>query len=429
MPTLPRHPLRAIAINGGWILADKILRQGLTVLVGAWVARHLGPGQYGSLAYVLALLAFFQVVAALGADVLLVRDMARDPEQAGQVLGVALRLRLLAGAGAWALAVLLMLALHGPGHPAVLLTALAGAVMVFQPGDLVDLWFQSQSQARRTVLARSGAYLLSAGIKVGLILSGAPLWSFALMVSVEAALCAVGMALAYRRFPTPQPWAYSALRAGALLRENWPFLLGGLSVITYLRIDQLMLQQFLGTTQLGLYAALLPLSQAAQFVPVSLVAALGPVIAQKKLQGEQAYEDALVHVFRLFGALGLGASLCIAVFSPWLVPLLFGPAYQGAIPVLMVHGLTNFFIFQGVAQGLWVANESAGRIVLIKALLGALASVAANLLLLPRYGLMGAAWAAIAAQAVSTVLSNFVLAPRVALMQFGLRPRSARAVS
>jgi len=421
------HLWRSVAVNGGWILADKVLRQGLAVLIGAWVARHLGPDQYGSLAYALALLAFFQVAAALGADSLLVRDMASRPEEAGEVLGVALRLRLVAGAVAWALAVVTVAALQGWHHPAVVLIALAGGVMVFQPGDLVDLWFQSQSQARRTVAARIGAYLLSAGGKVALILTNAPLWTFALMVSVEAALAAVGMFVAYRRYPAPRPWNGSAARARALLHENWPFLVSGLSVITYLRIDQLMLEQMLGSGQLGVYAAMLPLSQAAQFVPMALMSALAPLVARAKHQDQRAYDDVLVQMFRLFGILGLMASIGIAVLAPWVVPLMFGPAYIPGVPVLMVHGASNFFIFQGVAQGLWLANERAGVIGMYKAILGAVVSIGANLLLVPRYGLMGAALSAVAAQATSAVLANFLLAPRVAMMQFGFRPAPPKA--
>lgn len=416
------HLWRSAAVNGGWILADKVLRQGLTVLIGAWVARHLGPDQYGVLAYALALLAFFQVAAALGADSLLVRDIANQPEQAGEVLGVALRLRLIAGSVAWGLAVVAVAALQGWSHPAVLLIALAGAILVFQPGDLVDLWFQSQSQSRRTVAARIGAYLISAGGKVALILAGAPLWTFALMVSVEAALCAAGMYLAYRVYPAPRTWTWSSTIARALLRENWPFLLSGLSVITYLRIDQVMLEQMMGSGQLGIYAAMLPLSVAAQVVPMALMSALSPLVARSKQQDQRAYEELLVQVFRLFGSLGLAASLGIAVLAPWIVPLLYGPAYGPGVPVLMVHAAGNFFAFQGVAQGLWLVNERAGMIGMYKSILGALVSVGANFLLIPRFGLMGAAFSAVATVAASAVLVNFLIAPKVAMMQFGFRP-------
>ena len=185
--------LRKVAANGSWILVDRLLRQGLTVLLGAWIARRLGPAQYGDLAYVLAYLAFFQVVAAIGTDALLVRDMARDPAQAPQILGAAAGLRLGLGIVAWVIAVAGMALMHGAGHPAVLLTALAGAMLVFQPMDVVDVWFQSQSQSWRGFLARLAFYVVVAAIKIALILGNAPLTAFAAMVAGEAALYALGL--------------------------------------------------------------------------------------------------------------------------------------------------------------------------------------------------------------------------------------------
>ena len=416
------HALRKVAANGSWILVDRLLRQGLTVLLGAWIARRLGPAQYGDLAYVLAYLAFFQAAAAIGTDALLLRDMARDPAAAPQILGAAAGLRLGLGLLGWAVAVLGMVLLHGLGNRAVLLTALAGAMLVFQPLDVIDVWFQSQSQSWRGFAARLVFYFVVAGIKVALILGQAPLAAFAAMAGGEAACYALGLALAYRRYPAPGRWAWSVQRARSILHETWPFLVGSLALITYLRIDQIMLEALLGSTQLGLYAAMVPLSSAAQVVPLSLAAALAPFIARAKERGQAEYEEALLKVFRLFGALGLGASATIALLAPVIIPLLYGPAYQAAIPLLMVHGLTNFFIFQGVGQNLWIANESAGKIALSKTVVGAITCVLANWLLLPRLGLMGAALAAIAAQAMATVLSNVVLAPRIALRQLGLRP-------
>src|SRR5882724_11948864 len=96
------HPtLRPIAANTGWLLFDKVLRMVLGLLVTAWVARYLGPNDFGELAYVLATMAFFQIVSTLGADGIVVRDIARHREAAPDILGTLIAMRILAGALCW----------------------------------------------------------------------------------------------------------------------------------------------------------------------------------------------------------------------------------------------------------------------------------------------------------------------------------------
>src|SRR5580658_638643 len=74
--------IRTFVDNSGWLLLDKVLRILLGALVGAWVARYLGPSKFGELSYAVAFIAVFTAIAGLGADGITVRDLARDPRAA-----------------------------------------------------------------------------------------------------------------------------------------------------------------------------------------------------------------------------------------------------------------------------------------------------------------------------------------------------------
>jgi PST family polysaccharide transporter len=82
-----RHAVHAMLANSGWLLADRLLRMFLALVVGAWVARHLGPGRYGVLAYAIALLAFVTPLAMLGLEAIVVRDVAQDACQGAAHFG------------------------------------------------------------------------------------------------------------------------------------------------------------------------------------------------------------------------------------------------------------------------------------------------------------------------------------------------------
>ena len=148
---------RAIAANSSWLLFDKLVRALLGLLVGAWVARHLGPAQFGALAYVLAYVALFQPFANLSADAIVVRGLSQQPNSTAEVLGTALALRLAIGFVCWLAAIAGAALIADEGSNLVLLTAVVGGTLLFQAADVVDLWFQSQSQSRRTVVAKLAA--------------------------------------------------------------------------------------------------------------------------------------------------------------------------------------------------------------------------------------------------------------------------------
>lgn len=412
-----RTNLVAIIENSGWLIFDKLARMLMGLAVSVWVARYLGPAQYGELAYALAFVALFQAVATFGLDGIVVRDIARDKTLAGEILGSAFFLRLTIGVLCWTGAIAAMVVIDGLGNQSVLLLALAGGTLVFQAADTVDLWFQSQSQSRRTVFPKLFAYVISNGVKVALILAEAPLWSFAAVISLEAIFAAFGMFISYKIFPSPGTWSRSSQMIRQLLKEGWPFMLSGISIMVYMRIDQIMIKEMLGERELGIYSAIQPLATIWQFIPMVLMSSLAPFVAKKKMEGEVVYWDALQQIFRGFSLLGWGVCIPISLLSDHIVFFLYGPQYEMGGTVLVVYIFSNIFINLGVAQSLWVLNESKPYIWFMKVVLGAVFSVASNYLLIPNFGIVGAAWSAVLSQAVSVVLSNIYFANKIFKLQ------------
>ncbi|GHY39508.1 flippase [Vibrio fluvialis] len=411
------HSLLAAINNSGWLIFDKSIRLLLGLLVSAWVARYLGPAQFGELAYVLAYLAFFQAVALLGMDGIVVRDIAKKKNEAGEILGTAFILRLTVGFSCWIIAIAGMVWANGWQDRSVYITALAGVSLIFQSADTIDLWFQSQSQSRRTVIAKLVAYLISNGLKILLILNQAPLLAFAVVMSVEFLFAAIALAYAYRKFTCQQPWQLLKSRAGRLLRESWPFILSGLSVLVYMRIDQIMIKEILGEAQLGIYVAAIPLATLGYILPSIIYTSLAPHISRVKLKSEYEYRSALSKIFVSFSVIGWITSIPISILSPFFISLLYGEQYQESSVVLSIYVFTNIFVCHGVALGFWVINENKGKISLIRTFIGALFLVLINLLLIPRLGLVGAAISALSAQALSTIFLNRIFAPHIFKMQ------------
>jgi O-antigen/teichoic acid export membrane protein len=175
-------------------------------------------------------------------------------------------------------------------------------------------------------------------------------------------------------------------------------------ITAYMRIDQIMLREMLGERELGIYTAALTLVQAWNIIPATLVASLAPFVARKKSRGEAEYQDALVILFRFFAVVAFMGAGLTALASPWIVGLLYGVEYRSSAMVLSVLVFVIIFIFQGMAQSLWVVNNNVRIANLIGTFLAALISILANLVLIRKFGIMGAVFSCLLAQGASVVV-------------------------
>lgn len=402
--------------NSVWLLFDRFLRLALGLVTSTWIARYLGPSEYGVLAYVLTYLAFFQAVVTLGMDGIVVRDIARNLSQANLLIGSVFIARCVSSIILWLVAVIVIYFIHGFQGQYVVLTAITGAVLLFQSSDTFDLWFQSQSKSKYTVKAKFLSYLIASLLKIYFLFLHAHLIFFAITIVIESLLSALFLSYIFiKNFCFNIKFSVSMIRK--LLRESWPFIISNISIIIYMRLDQIFINKYLGPSFVGLYAAVLPLANLWTFIPVIISTSIAPYIAKAKSEGENNYKRILSIIFRGYAILAWLICIPVSCLSCYLVPFLFGVEYEKSWEVLSILIFSNMFINMGLAQTLWILNEKKPQISLYKTTFGAVVCVALNVILIPRYGINGAAISAVLSQFSSAILANIVLAPEIFKLQ------------
>lgn len=416
-----RPRLQRVLFNTSWLFADRILRMGVGVLLSAWIARYLGTASFGALSYAMAFVALFGSFATLGLDGIVVRDLVRGLDL-GATLGTAFALRLTGSLVALACATATILVVR-PGDPleARLVVILAAATL-FQSVDVVDFWFQSRVASRYAVIAKNGAFLVVAVVRAALVILRAPLVAFAWAAFLEAAVGAIGLAVVYRYNADRDrlPWRVSAARSRELLVASWPLIVSGMAITIYMRIDVIMLGSMIGDGGAGTYAAATRLSEIWYFVPTAITSSLAPSIVEAKAAGGALYYQRLSRLFAWMTGLAIAVALPMTLLSGPLTRLLYGDAYAAAGPVLAVHVWAGVFVALGVAQGLWDINEGLLNLGLYRTIAGAVTNVALNVVLIPRYGAMGAAIATVVSYGLSACLLNVVSARTRPIFQLQL---------
>lgn len=403
--------LPRMAVSTLWLSGDRVLRMVVGVVIAAGMARQLGPAGYGLLGYALALCDLVSPLARLGLDSVVVRDLTRSPGRAGEIIGTAALLRLVGGSAATLLALVAVHVLR-PGEPTTAwVVALVALALPLQLTDVVDFWCQARVDARRVFLARNTAFLLASLVRGALILGHASVVAFAGAWLLEAALAAGLLALLFRRAAeAPRSGRADTATARALLAASWPMILGGLGVLLYLRIDQLMLGHLLDDQALGFFTVASRLSEVWYFIPGALVTSVMPGIVALRQRTTSDYEARVRQLFALMTAAALAIAGAMSLLAAPLVTHLFGEIYRPAAAILVVHVWSCLFVFWGVAQGPWIMAEDAMRLTIERTFTAAALKIGLNLLLIPRFGAVGAAYASLCAYAYSGWLANALYA-------------------
>lgn len=390
---------RTVVVNSAWLMGDKIVRLGLGLVVWLWLARHFGPANFGLWNYATAFAALFGALAGLGLDGVVVRELVRDAHRADELVGTTLVLRLVAGLFA-AAACVVVLAWLRPGQPlALALVALNAAVFVLQGSQAIDFYFQARMRTRPAVLAINAAFVLTTAGRIVLLLADAPLLWFGVSLVAEAALAAVSLMLAYRLDGmSPLRWRFRTAVAQRLLAESWPLLLSGLAVMAYMRLDQVMLSSMAGDVEVGQFSAALRISEVWYFIPGAIVTAAFPAMMDKRARDHKEYERFVQQLYDAMAWLGVVAAVLVSLGAPWLVKHLYGAQYQQAAAVLTVQIWAGVAVSMSFVHGKWLLAEGLQRYGLVYTVAAALINVCLNLLLIPRYGAVGSAWATLAAQ-------------------------------
>ncbi|MRR33747.1 flippase [bacterium] len=389
-----RMELQKIVGNTGWLFADKLFRMGMALVVGVWVARYLGPGQFGLLNFSGAFITLFSAVALLGLESIVVRDMVRNPAATAEILGTTCFLRLGAGVCSYAAALGAIFLLR-PGETLTqVLVAIAGVMLLTQAFDTIDLWFQSQVQSKYVVWAKNSAFLVSALVKILLILLNASLVAFAWATLAEFVLGAIGLVVVYRmNGRTLWQWKVSMREARRLAGESLPMVVSGIIFMVYLRIDQVMLGQMAGDREVGIYAAAVRVAEIWYFIPTAIVSSVFPDIVRSREVSDEVFYGKLQRLYNLLAFLGYAVAIPVTFLASWVIELLFGSAYAAAGPMLAVLVWAGLFANLGVARNAFLLATNKPRVLLFAVSVGAVSNVLLNLILIPRYGGMGAAFA------------------------------------
>lgn len=393
--------------NTGWLVGQQIYTMGLQLVVGVLSARFLGPQNYGVITYGASLVAFFASVSQLGLSEVLLTDLVREKNDAGELMGSALFLRCMASIFSIFLIQLIVWILH-PNDPLIqIVTNLQAISLIFMVYELINAWFQTKLWSKYSSLATMIAATVVSAWRILLLATKADVQLFALSSSIQALVCLFVVCVVFVRKK-----GFSLKLSGKVMRNLFArskhVMFAGIAITIYLQSDKLMLGNMVGQSAVGIYNSASNLAHAWVFVPLALISSARPIIIGQKEKDEERYRK-MVRML-LLGVFVLGAFVAAAftILSPWIIEFLYGRAYHEAIPVLCLLSWACMFSALGSARSVWLFAEDGYRYLRDFSVIGALLNVVLNYVLIRVLGVSGAALATLLTEGiVFLVLPSF----------------------
>jgi O-antigen/teichoic acid export membrane protein len=379
--------------NVGWLASEKAIQFALAFFVGAYVARFLGPDQYGLLGYAQGIVSIAAAVTSLGIDDIVVRQLVIDRTKRYEYLSAAAILRLTVGLFFVALAAIYCAA-SSPSDSSPHLILIMTLGLPFSAIGVLALDLQAIVASKQAAIARGSQSVISSLLRLMSALFNFPLVAFAWINTLVAPLSGTILVARHRRAAPAVKFKVPQLSTLAYLSvQGWPLLLSSIAVILYMKMDQIMLKFMRGDLETGIYLAAVRLSELWNFIPLVICSSIYPSILKARESDSVKYARRMQLLYDGLYYISLALAVFSTLFAAPIVKTVFGSAYLGSIPVLQVHIWSTIAVFLGVASGQWLLAERLQYISLIGTALGLLLNLMLNLVLIPRYGALGAALA------------------------------------
>ncbi len=386
------------------------------LLVGIWVARYLGPAQFGLFNYAMAFTALFGSLAKLGLDSIVVRELVNTPEMRDVYLGTAFWLKLM---GSVIMLAAMAVGVQFTSNDATtnLYIFIIGCGTLFQSFEVVDFYFQSKVLSKFVSICKLTQLCISSLVKLYLIYIQAELIWFVLISLVDSVTLAASLFLVFKYHNLSNFYKFfDKIIAKNLLMKSWTLIISGVVISIYMRIDQVMINEMMGAKDVGIYSAAVRLTEIWYFIPVIITNSLLPAIIHSKKISEENYYHRLQQLYTLMIWMAISIALLTTFFGNWIILTLYGLEFKDAASVLIINIWTGVFVFFGSAWSKWMLVENKMKMASFFQINAMIFNVLLNLYLIPKFGIYGAAISSLIAAAIGhTILPLFIKSQRIAL--------------
>ncbi|WP_045460504.1 flippase [Vibrio hyugaensis] len=401
--------------NSIWLVVEKLLKLILGVVLSGLIARHLGPDEFGELNYLISLLVIFIALTTVGLNRIVVRESASKASDSkgylGGIVGSAITIRYIGSIIVFSFVIIATWLTDWDNFFYYVIILIS---LFFTPIDVLEQILQGKGIFKLSSLARLASFLISSFFRIVCLYLELPIIYFIGLVSLEYLLSAIFIFYLYslesKHWHKNKTLNLSKVRS--LFKESWPEMIAGLGAIMFMKSDMIMLYWLSDSVEAGIYAAASRISESWYFLPMAIVTATFPALVKEKDDGNiSAYINLLKYTICLLFYISIAVVIVITCFGDYVIELIYGNEYLLSGKVLLVHTWASVFFSLGIISGSWLVVEKKLKYNLYRNFIGLLVNCGLNLILIPIYGALGAAYAMVAGMLFAYFLFDYLFSP------------------
>lgn len=393
--------------NSYWIIGEQVFQMLLSLLVGIWTARYLGPSNYGTLQYTAAFISFFLNIASLGMEGVIIKKMIEKPDEEGVYLGSAIVFRLVAGLLS-SIAIILLILILNPGDVLKLVLVLIQTTQfIFKSSEILNAWFQRRLQSKYVSIGKMLASIIVSAYKIFLLITAQDLVWFAVSYALTDFVLAAVLVFYYKR-EGGQKLSFDFTKGWTLLIGSYHFVLADIMSSIYVYSDRIMIGKMMSDADVGFYTTAATINMMWLFVPNAIIKSFRPTIMELKEKGNEfLYIRRTEQLMSTIFWLSTGVAIVLSILGRFAIHILYGDAYLPAVAPLIVLSWSTVFAVTSMTRGVWILSEGKNKYVKHFTFIGAFLNVLMNLILIPTWGIWGAAFSTLITEIVVCVVSPY----------------------
>lgn len=407
--------LGKVGSNTLWLSIEQICAALSGMILTIVAARLYGPETLGDLAFAMGFVGLFLPIVTFGLQPIVVREIAKKSHPDSEIISASLYVNLTISIFAIVLIGLLITVATDRSRVQILAIIL-GLRVFLSSASIMSAWYQAHLKSYLFAKIRIAGLIIGSVLYMLCVILELSIYALVGAVTLEALLVTImALTISFGKSTDLKLTKTSSEFVKQLLRHATPIAISGVAVTIYHRSDQVMLGMMSTQLETGLYAVSSRLYGAVILIPSALAASSYPILVR---QIKNSCDSGFKPSYQWFFDSTVASAMVLAAFmffaAPLIIFILFGSEFSNSVPILQIHAVSAVFVAVGMARNRYLYCANLQTIAMTATIFGAFVNVALNLVLIPRYGGVGAATA--------TLIAQFIIGYAFCLSRSDLHP-------